>query len=140
MTTLKQIWMREVTRHVVLRLLSVDRGLCAHCLQSRKSAADIMEERRKLIIQPHPLSVKLTIRSSMYPARQGLGTDTLAGKLVLQVEFKYLSRLSIVTVFSSMENPITSGDILAHLFPGDAGIKSPNPTNLFQMDNLRSDG
>lgn len=59
----------------------------------------------------------------------------------MEMVFSFLPKLGIVLVDDDWQaedgNNPPNVDILGELYPGDHGLESPNPTNLFLLDALR---
>ncbi|KAJ8939808.1 hypothetical protein NQ318_012808 [Aromia moschata] len=101
----------------------------------RKSVqqVDPMEEKRKKLLEVHPLSVEIIAKIDDGPSV----TST----------FRYYVKLRIVTVTSKVNVPpnitansareILSGEnILGELIENDFGTESPNPTTLYQLKKV----
>ncbi|KAJ8932500.1 hypothetical protein NQ314_014620 [Rhamnusium bicolor] len=101
----------------------------------RKSVqqVDPMEEKKKKLLEVHPLSVEITAMVENGPS--------------LIATFRYYTKLKIVTVTSKVNMPanitantareILSGEnILGELMEGDFGVESPNPTTPYQLKKI----
>ncbi|XP_023020808.2 THO complex subunit 5 [Leptinotarsa decemlineata] len=94
---------------------------------------DPMEEKKKSLLEVHPLSVEIT-------AKLNCGTSVVA-------TFQYCTKLKIVTVTSKTNiSPTITGhaarevlsgeNILSELVKGDLGLDSPNPISKFQIKKV----
>ncbi|KAG5872557.1 hypothetical protein JTB14_033976 [Gonioctena quinquepunctata] len=101
----------------------------------RKSVqqVDPLEEKKKALLQVHPLSVEITAKLSN-------GTSIVA-------TFRYLTKLKIVAVVSKTNIPqnitgyaarevLAGENILNELVRGDLGLESPNPISQFQIKKV----
>ncbi|OXU30184.1 hypothetical protein TSAR_007637 [Trichomalopsis sarcophagae] len=87
------------------------------------------EEKKMRLLQKHPLSVKIIV---------SFKNDTK-----LKLQFYYLTVLKVITVESdlltvnlggiSVGDMLVSESVLRELYPGDAGLESPNPANTYQL-------
>ncbi|XP_074597139.1 THO complex subunit 5 [Brevipalpus obovatus] len=97
----------------------------------RKSRSSQKKDNQKRIIQPHPLSLHLIFHLDN-------------PKIELKIEFFHIIHLGIITVKvylnMSQENhqsDILNAEILSNLFPGDDGLRSPNPNNDYLLESLK---
>nr|XP_033812868.1 THO complex subunit 5 homolog isoform X1 [Geotrypetes seraphini] len=93
-----------------------------------------LDDKRKEMLKRHPLSVSLNLKCK--------------DNSILQLAFYYLMNLNIMTVQSKvttaldLATAISAGDLLSPdsllscLYPGDHGMKTPNPANLYQFDKV----
>ncbi|KAB0793873.1 hypothetical protein PPYR_13493 [Photinus pyralis] len=99
----------------------------------KASQIDKNEERRKLLLEVHPLSVQLIIHHK-------------SGS-VLTMQFFYLTSLNIIAVTSDVQfsdhitgcgakEVLYGENILKELFTGDFGLDSPNPLNQYQLKKI----
>ncbi|XP_017770927.1 PREDICTED: THO complex subunit 5 homolog [Nicrophorus vespilloides] len=100
----------------------------------KASLIDKMEEKKRKILEPHPLSIEITM-------------DVPNGGPQLKIKFLYRVQLKIITVTSNVEIPskitgncakeVLSGEgILNEIFDGDTGKESPNSKNQYQLDKV----
>uniref|UniRef100_A0A182QXG2 Uncharacterized protein n=1 Tax=Anopheles farauti TaxID=69004 RepID=A0A182QXG2_9DIPT len=104
--------------------------------------ANLDEQRREKLFQPHPLSVTITIRAKDCPT--ALSTS-LPGP-GLSLKFSYLPNLQLITMTIALIDMhlsgVAAGDVLAvdtvlnDLFQGDRGEEIPNPKIKYQLQEL----
>lgn len=93
----------------------------------RSAAKDKMDEKKKKVLKKHPLNVKMEIK-------------TKEGDIVI-CRFNFLLVLRIVTVETKLSlkegrvegEVLQAANLLEHLFEGDDGQNSPNPSTLYQL-------
>ncbi|KAF2897412.1 hypothetical protein ILUMI_08766 [Ignelater luminosus] len=99
----------------------------------KASHIDRQEERKKRLLEAHPLSIQVTVRVKDGPT--------------LKIQFSYRTVLNIITVMSDVVYPsnitgnvakevIGGESMLGELFEGDFGIDSPNPSNPYQLKKI----
>ncbi|XP_050302709.1 THO complex subunit 5 homolog isoform X2 [Anthonomus grandis grandis] len=101
----------------------------------RKSVqqVDPLEEKKKKILEMHPLRVELSLSVEDGPK--------------LSVVFSYYTKLRLVTANSQVEVPIkitantareilSGHNILSELFEGDTGLESPNPSTGYLLRKM----
>nr|XP_022916445.1 THO complex subunit 5 homolog A [Onthophagus taurus]XP_022916446.1 THO complex subunit 5 homolog A [Onthophagus taurus] len=99
----------------------------------KQSMIDRYEEKKKVLLEGHPLSVRITI--------------VVKPEYVLKVKFVFRPQLGIVTVNSSMDVPngvtahtarevLMGESILNELFENDIGTESPNTSNSYQLQRV----
>ncbi|XP_076271786.1 THO complex subunit 5 [Rhynchophorus ferrugineus] len=101
----------------------------------RKSVqqVDPLEEKKKKLLEVHPLSVELSVTENDGPT--------------LNIIFKYYTKIKIITVNSNVDisskitantaREILSGhNILSELIANDTGLESPNPSTVYQLKKL----
>ncbi|KAM4808445.1 THO complex subunit 5 isoform 2-T2 [Rhinophrynus dorsalis] len=93
-----------------------------------------MDDKRKEMLKRHPLCVSLTVK-----CKDGSS---------LHLTFYFLMNLNILTVKAKvipaceLSSAISAGNllnpdlILSCLYPGDDGMKTPNPSNRYQFDKI----
>ncbi|CAG0887791.1 unnamed protein product [Darwinula stevensoni] len=106
--------------------------------KKRRNEAERDEERRKRALAHHPLSVSLSI--------------VLPDGSTIVLQFRYVDYFNLVTVKVTLNispdsaqaaNSSISGNlldpenILSHLFPGDSGEESPNPTTRHHLKEVK---
>lgn len=99
----------------------------------KASHIDRQEERKKRLLEAHPLSIQVTIKIKDGPT--------------LKVHLSYRTVLNIVTVTSDVNCPssitgnvakevIGGESMLGELFEDDFGTDSPNPSNPYQLKKI----
>lgn len=99
----------------------------------KASQVDRNEERRKLLLEAHPLSIQVIINHK-------------SGS-ILTMQFFYLVSLNVIAVTSDVQCPshitgcgakevLYGENVLKELFSGDFGLNSPNPSNQYQLKKI----
>uniref|UniRef100_A0A6P7GLF6 THO complex subunit 5 homolog n=1 Tax=Diabrotica virgifera virgifera TaxID=50390 RepID=A0A6P7GLF6_DIAVI len=95
---------------------------------------DPMEEKRKKLLESHPLQVQIVAKLKDGP--------------LLTIKFSYLIKLKIITVMSSTNcsackitgnsarEVLTGENLLSELVEDDNGLESPNPITKFQIKKI----
>ncbi|XP_044253173.1 THO complex subunit 5 homolog isoform X1 [Tribolium madens] len=100
----------------------------------RKSVhIDPLEEKKRKLLQVHPLSVQVTVTTKDGPS--------------IKIRLSYYPKLEIVTVSSSVDIPsnitgnaarevLSNESVLVELVGGDFGLDSPNPCTPYQLKKV----